>query len=1070
MTAGAEDPDETAHGNIHADRDVFFARGNINFYLPGAGPTLATTAYLSLVREFAPRDLLGRRTELAELAEFCASPGPGGYLWWRADAWAGKTALLAWFVLHPPDGVRVVSFFVTARYPGQDTWEAFTEVVIEQLAGLLGKPVPSSGNAALRVPHLRSLLDEAADVCRARGWSLVLVVDGLDEDREAAQHSIAALLPSQPPSGLRIVVSSRPHPPVPSDVPTRHPLRDQGIVRELSASPDAQQVQYEAEAEMDRLLRGTGIGRDVVGFVVAAGGGLASLDLATLTKRTESEMKEFFRAVSGRTFSCVRSLGWAEPEEAPAVYLLGHAELQRAAAGRLGADEVARYRDEIHAWARRYQDGHWPADTPEYLLRGYFSMLKSTSDIPRIVTCALDLVRHARMAELVGSDSPALAEIESARDAVHAQPGPDLRSMALLTVHRDLLRHRGRQIPVSLPAAWAAAGFPVRADHMVNSIVDESGQVRALCELVAALARHDRHDLASAGVARLVVRVAVALRENPWIERQLNDVAGMLTKAGFGTEAEAIARMLPTDHFSLRALGAVFRQHALTGHDRARSLADEIASRVTTLGASRAPDPETSFHAEVPFFHQWAVCQTLACLSAALADTQFTDQAAAVRECHARAGGQPAMRRLPASAGWNLEPGTYYELNRRLGGELEGWIRNALGARGDSAAIDAALLERCLAARTAAHAGNADLARTIASEIDDLVWRARCLAETAWATAEAGSPLAARDLALAAWTTARDVTNGDIVMFMLATAADALAAAGQASHVQAVARRARQVRSYPQDATARASWGQNMVRVLAAAGEFGTAWKCLAPADREGNGLVMADLAEALADHGEFDWALEAASYLDGTQEQSTLSRMAQAAARHGHLDIARQLLGRLTDPQPMAEALAALACGYLETGERQTAEGLIDTAETAASRVSPDDWGAARPWTHLARAWMKAGDRGRATQAAHIAESVARGCVYREQRASLTVDTAEALAVAGYPDEAEHLARSIGLASYQARALAALARYVPRERAALLVADALYIGGWQNCAGALAALAPDALADVAEECYAMLV
>ncbi|HEX5495796.1 MAG TPA: hypothetical protein VFX70_14590, partial [Mycobacteriales bacterium] len=598
MTAGAEeaeDPEETAHGDIHANRDVFFARGNINFYLQGAGPTLATAAYLSVVHEFAPPDLLDRQTELDELAEFCASPSPGGYLWWRADAWAGKTALLAWFVLHPPDGVRVVSFFVTAQYPGQDTWETFTEVVIEQLAGLLGKPVPSSKNAALRVLHLRSLLDEAADACRAQGWPLVLVVDGLDEDREAAaQHSIAALLPSKPPSGLRIVVSSRPHPPIPSDVPARHPLRDQGIVRELSKYPGAQQVQYEAEGEIDRLLRGTGIGRDVVGFMVAAGGGLTSLDLAKLTKRTEPEIKEFFRAVSGRTFSCVPSLGRSEPEEAPDVYLFGfgHIELQRAAASRLGTDEVARYRDEIHAMARRYQNDHWPADTPGYLLHGYFNMLKSTNDIPRIVTCALDLVRHARMAELIGSDSPARSEIESALDAVHAQPGPDLRSMALLTVHQDLLWHRSRPIPVSLPAAWAVAGFPVRADHMVNSIVDGSERVRALCELVAALARHDRHDLASEGVQRLLIRVAVALRGDRSLERRMSDVAGILTRAGFGTEAEIIARMLPTDHFSLRALGAIFRQYALTGQDdRARSLADEIANRVTTLSASSAPDP-----------------------------------------------------------------------------------------------------------------------------------------------------------------------------------------------------------------------------------------------------------------------------------------------------------------------------------------------------------------------------------------------------------------------------------------------------------------------------------------------
>jgi hypothetical protein len=43
---------------------------------------------------------MGREEELAELAAFCQEAG--GYRWWRAPAWAGKSALMSWFVLHPP--------------------------------------------------------------------------------------------------------------------------------------------------------------------------------------------------------------------------------------------------------------------------------------------------------------------------------------------------------------------------------------------------------------------------------------------------------------------------------------------------------------------------------------------------------------------------------------------------------------------------------------------------------------------------------------------------------------------------------------------------------------------------------------------------------------------------------------------------------------------------------------------------------------------------------------------------------------------------------------------------------
>ena len=69
--------------------------------------------YVAQVRDIAPMALIGRSQELADLVQFCAAVGD--YQWWQAGPWAGKTALAAWFVLHPPAGVDVVSFFVTRR-------------------------------------------------------------------------------------------------------------------------------------------------------------------------------------------------------------------------------------------------------------------------------------------------------------------------------------------------------------------------------------------------------------------------------------------------------------------------------------------------------------------------------------------------------------------------------------------------------------------------------------------------------------------------------------------------------------------------------------------------------------------------------------------------------------------------------------------------------------------------------------------------------------------------------------------------------------------------------------------
>ncbi len=68
---------------------------------PPAGERV-TTAYQVQVREIAPKPLLDREAELDELVGFCAGDQP--YAWWQAGPWAGKSALLAWFVLHPPTG------------------------------------------------------------------------------------------------------------------------------------------------------------------------------------------------------------------------------------------------------------------------------------------------------------------------------------------------------------------------------------------------------------------------------------------------------------------------------------------------------------------------------------------------------------------------------------------------------------------------------------------------------------------------------------------------------------------------------------------------------------------------------------------------------------------------------------------------------------------------------------------------------------------------------------------------------------------------------------------------------
>jgi hypothetical protein len=115
----------------------------VNFFAGAVRARLRPDAYLEQVRRIAPPWLLGRDRELAELARFCLGTDAAPYVWWQAGPWAGKSALLSTLVLHPPSGVRIVSFFITARLAAQDTREAFTQVLLEQLAALLGQSLPA---------------------------------------------------------------------------------------------------------------------------------------------------------------------------------------------------------------------------------------------------------------------------------------------------------------------------------------------------------------------------------------------------------------------------------------------------------------------------------------------------------------------------------------------------------------------------------------------------------------------------------------------------------------------------------------------------------------------------------------------------------------------------------------------------------------------------------------------------------------------------------------------------------------------------------------------------------------
>src|SRR5690242_2026986 len=461
--------------------------GELTEVVPATEAERLQAGYLAQVRDIAPAELIGREAELAALVKFCAGPDP--YAWWQAGPWAGKSALAAWFVLHPPAGTVIASFFVTSRLTGQADSDAFTEAMIEQLAAIAGEPVTGAATPAGRDRERRRLLEAAAARVAARQQRLVLVIDGLDEDvgrlPGTGLPSIASLLPRNPDPAVRILITSRPHPGIPDDVPAGHPLR-QCERSDLRPSSLAQDIQYEAKNELMARLQGDRLQVDVIGFITAAGGGLTLSELADLTSEPRWTLKSKLGSVFGRSLLSRQSYDPPAEDPEDRVYLFAHETLRVIAEHEL-AHDLGPYRQRLHAWADDYRSRGWPETTPRYLLRPYGRMLATTQDLARLIETATDTARQDRMLAQTFGDANALAEIAAARQLILAQPSPDLVVLARLAISQDRLENRNRSVPPEQISLWARLSDAPRAEALARSVSGPGRQAEALSSIVAVL-------------------------------------------------------------------------------------------------------------------------------------------------------------------------------------------------------------------------------------------------------------------------------------------------------------------------------------------------------------------------------------------------------------------------------------------------------------------------------------------------------------------------------------------------------------------------------------------------------
>ena len=365
--------------------------------------------YRAQVEDIAPIRLVGREAELDRLTRFCA--GDEAYQWWQAGPWFGKTALASWLVLHPPAGVRVVSFFITGRLVGQSDHTAYTRAVVEQLAAITGDTGLLATNLTDWDGQRVRLLKKAAQQVAAAGERLLLVVDGLDEDRgapPAGPTSIASLLPRRPPPGVRVLVTSRPHPGIPIDV-ENHPLRGCRVVQ-LTRSDQAREIERKAKRELgEHLASGDAARIDIIGLLTAAGGGLTVSELAELIGKPRWEIKPAghrkFRSKPEFARRINPGPGW-QPNPCCC-------SVTRRCASRRNSNSAAKSGTTGNAstpgW-RGFVHRDWPEDSPRFVFRPYARLLASTGDAERLADLAIDRRRHDRMLQLTFGDANTLEE------------------------------------------------------------------------------------------------------------------------------------------------------------------------------------------------------------------------------------------------------------------------------------------------------------------------------------------------------------------------------------------------------------------------------------------------------------------------------------------------------------------------------------------------------------------------------------------------------------------------------------------------------------------------------------
>ena len=459
----------------------------------------ARSARLSRAKEAAPPKLMERDKELALLAEI--STKQSGYHLFEADAYSGKSSLLAWFFMHHPEEVITIGYFIF-RYVGeQSDSDSFVRSLSKQLALLVGEELPDGKNNDFYIEKYEELLDRAIEFSSRENKKLVFIIDGIDEDMSISREkrSIVSLLPRQSNDNLTIILAKRPNPPLPSEpfLGRTHPVRKSKVYA-LSRIKIVGELERRTFAELETIHSGGETKRSIASHLAVAGGYLTITDISALTGIEPFEIRTLFESPDGRVFISANLVANPLEKQTQEGYRFAHAKIQETVLNSISEERREKCLDNFDVWCDKYNQKGWKENAPYYLLTDYIRQLRDEFKWDRLVRLLtnekyITLVLRKlwfytlHMECFVESQS----RLCSARKA-------DLFNIASLQIQHGRLHYPARAIPMTLPAVIAKLGDKETALIMAENNGFCHTRTNAQCTARIALAYAETGDFTNA--------------------------------------------------------------------------------------------------------------------------------------------------------------------------------------------------------------------------------------------------------------------------------------------------------------------------------------------------------------------------------------------------------------------------------------------------------------------------------------------------------------------------------------------------------------------------------------------